>query len=81
MVFHECFLHRVHFTVCGKTFDGGHSTTIGLGCQNRATFDCFAVEVHGAGTATRCVATNIGAGQLGLFTDVVHEQRARLDIV
>ena len=81
MIFHECFLHRVHFAVCGETFDGGHCAAIGLGCQNRAAFDRFAVEVHGAGAATRCVATNVGASQFGLFADVVHEQRARLNMV
>ena len=44
-------------------------------------FDRLAVEVDRAGAARRRVAADVGAGQAGLLTDVVDEQRARLDVV
>ena len=54
---------------------------VGLDGEHRAALHRLAVDVDRARAARRRVAADVGAGQADLFADVVHEQRARLDVV
>ena len=87
----ERLLHGVPvlITGCGtiglcrvrKTFDSRDFATHCLGGENRARLDREAIEVNGARTARRCVAADIRAGQTDIFSNVMHKQGARLNVV
>jgi hypothetical protein len=78
----EALLHgRQGALGSGQTFDRGHLAAVGLRGEQRAGLHRRAVEEHGAGAAVRGVATDVGAGEAQVLTEVVDEQRARLDLV
>ena len=82
MVFHEGLLHWVQCAVgiC-HALDGSDLFAISLRGKDGAALDSLAVEMDGTGAARRRVAADVGAGEPGVFTDVVDEQRAWLDIM
>jgi hypothetical protein len=81
MVLTERFLHRVHLITLGQAFDCGDRVTSGLCGKHGAGLHGFTIEVHGAGTTRRGVATNVGSGEISVFSDVVHQEGAILDFV
>ena len=81
VVVHECLLHRMHLAVLGEALDGGYRSTVGLGREDGATLHRFAIQMHGACTATGSVATDVGTRQVGVFANVVNQQGARLHVV
>ena len=80
MILHEGFLHRMHFSIGSKTFNGGDLRAIGLHCKNGAAFHCFAIEVELACATARCIATDVGASEAKVFTHILNEQSAWLNI-
>ena len=80
VVLHERPLHRVQLAVGGQTLDRDHVGTVGLDRQHGAALHRLTVDVDGARPARRGVAPDVGAGQLELLAQELHEQRPRLDI-
>ena len=74
MVFHEGLLHWVQCAVgiC-HALDGFDLLTIGLRGQDGAALHSLAVEMDGTGAARRRVAADVGAGQAGVFSDVLNK--------
>jgi hypothetical protein len=70
----------MHHAVFTQTFNGCHRAAVCLHSKHCATFDRFTVKMHGACTATRCVATNVGASELQLVTQKMCEQGTWLNI-
>ena len=82
VVLHERLLHRVQRAVgVGHALDRADVLAVGLHGEHGAALDRFTVQMDRARTARRGVAADVRAGETGLLTDEVHEQRARLDIV
>ena len=80
MVLHEGLLHRVHLATLRQSFDGDDITTVGLHGEHGAALHGFTVHMHGARAATGSVATDIGAGETEVLSDVLHQQSAWLDV-
>ena len=53
---------------------------VGLDREQHAALHRHAVEVHGAGAAVAGVAADVGAGQLAVVAEEVHEQPRRRDL-
>jgi hypothetical protein len=81
VVLHERLLHRVHHAIDGHALDGGHLMAVDLYSQDTARLHAAPIEEHGARPAVAGVAPDHGAGLPQLFSEVVNEQGARLDIV
>ena len=76
----ERLLHRVQLLGARcEPFDGGEVVAIGLHREHGARLHGLAVEVDGARTARRGVATDVGARESTDVADVVHEKRSRLE--
>ena len=76
----EALLQRVQFAVRGQPLDGRHLAAVGLHRKHRAGLRAAAVDEHGARAALARVAADVRAGQVQLFAQEVHEQRARFDL-
>ena len=58
----------------GQALDGGDFTAIGLGSQHIAGLDRLPVFEDGAGAALGGVAADVGAGQVQMLTQYLHEE-------
>jgi hypothetical protein len=65
---------------CGQAFDGGDLGAVVLHGQRVARLDGAAVQQHGAGAALGGVATHMGAGELEVLAQRLHEQRVGRDV-
>ena len=63
------------------TLDGGDVLAVGLDRQDGAALHRLAVQVEAACATRRGVAADVGAGQPDVLADVLHQQRARLDVM
>ena len=62
-------LHRVHGAVLlGQALDGHDVGARNLGCQDVAGLDRVPVQDDGTGAALRGIATDMGSGQLEVFS-------------
>src|SRR5450432_3205784 len=78
----ERLLHRMQGgAVGGQALDGPDLVPVSHDRERGAGFDRLAVEMHDAGAALRGVAADMGAGQPQIFTQKLHQQGARVDIV
>ena len=73
-------LHRMQLVALGDAFDGGDVGACGLRRQHRAGFHRAAVDMDHAGAALAGVAADMGAGQIEIFAQEMHQQRAVLDV-
>jgi hypothetical protein len=71
----------VHHTIFAEAFDGRYRAAIGLHGKHSAALDRFAIEMNGACSTTRCVATDIGASELQLIAQKMYEQSAWLYVI
>src|SRR5713226_7196843 len=76
----EALLHRMKLAALLQALDRGDLRAVGLHGEHRARFDRVAVQHHGARSAMRGVAADVGSSHAKDFADKVHEQESRLDL-
>ena len=74
-------LHRVPLVAVGEALDRRDRRAVGLRREHRARLHRLAVDQHRARAAARRVAADLRAGEAARLAEVLHEQRARLDVV
>ena len=75
----ERLLHRMQRTVrLSQPFDGDDLGALALQGERGAGLGRDAVDVDHTGTALRCVAADMGAGQPQILAQKLHQERARL---
>ncbi len=67
--------------VGGQALQGRHGGAVGLHRQHGARLHRLTVEVDGASTARRSLATHVRGGEAEDVAQVVDQQQARLDLV
>src|SRR5712692_4436179 len=76
----KALLHRMKLAALLQALDRGDLRAVGLHGEHRARFDRVAVQHHGARSAMRGVAADVGSSHAKDFADKVHEQESRLDL-
>jgi hypothetical protein len=75
MVFFETILQRMQRASFGrKAFNSGYALSIGLHGKYRTAFNGLTIKENGTGTATACVAANMGACKVDHLTNEVNKQ-------
>ena len=70
----EGSLHRVHGAVgLGQAFDGGDLCVGCLGEQHIARLHRITIDDDGASATLRSIATHMGAGEMEVFTQGLHQ--------
>ena len=80
VLFPEALLHRMQLAFRRQPFDRHHRRAVGLHREDRARLRAAAVDEHGARAALAGVAADMRAGEIEMFAQEVHEQRARFDV-
>src|SRR5215470_1759057 len=80
MLLGEALLHRMELAALLETLDGRDLRAVGLHREHGARLHRCSVEEHGASTAMRSVAADMGAGKPQRLTDEMHEQQARFHL-
>src|SRR5690606_14142529 len=76
----EALLHGVQLAARGDRLDGLQRSPVGLHREHGAALRGAPVEHDRTGPAAGRVAADVGAGELQVLADEVHQQRARLDL-
>src|SRR5271156_2788826 len=76
----ERLLHRMQFSALGKSLDRQDARALARRCERRARLDRAPVDMDHASAALRGVAADVGARQTQVFAQVLHQQRARIDL-
>ena len=66
--------------ILGQPFDGGDTGMITPCGQRRTRLDTLAIDQDDTSTALTGITPDVGTGQIELFAQVVHQQRAIFDI-
>jgi hypothetical protein len=78
--FPESFLQRVQVSGLTHAFNRGDARAIDLYREHRAGFHGDTIDMNGAGSALAGVATNMRAGQIQGFAQVMDQKRARFNV-
>lgn len=77
----ERFLHGIELAIVCQAFHGYDLRAVGLHGKHRATFDGFAVQLHGARSAERSFAAHVRAREACDVAQEMDEQQAWFDIL
>src|SRR5262249_13489408 len=80
VLFGETLLHGVQLAALLEPLDGRHFCAVGLNREHGAGLHGLAIQKHGAGTAMRGVAADVGSRQAQHFADEVDQQETGLDL-
>ena len=81
MLVPERLLDRMQRSVFGETFDRGDLAPVRLDREDAARFHRLSVDQNRARPALTGVAGDVRSGESGDFAQVMHEQKARLNLV
>ena len=76
----EGLLQWVEPALRRQSLDGRDRRAVGLHRQHGAALDGHAVDDHGAGAALAGVAADVGAGEVEILAQQLHEHASGLDL-